>query len=56
MNDIAANGVDFTATINYQEWHVAWHPPPDPPSGATEEFLAETVVQAEVMRIGRWGR
>lgn len=44
MDDIAADGADFTAFINGQEWHVAWYPPPDPPPGTPHG--AEAVCRA----------
>jgi ADP-ribose pyrophosphatase YjhB (NUDIX family) len=59
MNDIAANGVDFAATINGQEWRVAWCPPADPPAGTPHGAEAVCVVGDRIVVVSedgqRWG-
>jgi ADP-ribose pyrophosphatase YjhB (NUDIX family) len=59
MNDIAGNGVDFTAFINSQEWHVAWYPPPDPPAGTPHGAEAVCVAGDRIVVVSedgqRWG-
>jgi ADP-ribose pyrophosphatase YjhB (NUDIX family) len=59
MNDIAGNGTDFAASINGQEWHVAWYPPPDPPSGTPHGAEAVCVADDRIVVVSpdgmRWG-
>lgn len=56
MNDIAGNGVDFAASINGQEWHVAWYPPHDQPSGTPHGAEAVCVVGDRVVAVSRDGQ
>ena len=59
MDDIAADGADFTALINGQEWHVAWYPPPDPPPGTPHGAEAVCVAGDRIVVVSpdgqRWG-
>jgi ADP-ribose pyrophosphatase YjhB (NUDIX family) len=56
MNDIAGNGTDFTASINGQEWHVAWYPPPGPPSGTPHGAEAVCVAGDRILVVSRDGQ
>ncbi|MFF8841850.1 NUDIX domain-containing protein [Streptomyces sp. NPDC015127] len=59
MDDIAGDGVDFTAFINGQEWRVAWFPPPDAPPGTPHGAEAVCVAGDRIVVISgdgqRWG-
>ncbi|MGP3987257.1 NUDIX hydrolase [Streptomyces sp. 3N207] len=55
MDDIAGNGIEFPAVINGQIWHVAWHPPPDPPSGTPHGAEAVCVADGRVVMVSREG-
>ncbi|MGW0733020.1 NUDIX domain-containing protein [Streptomyces sp. NPDC002851] len=59
MDEIAGNGADFTASINGQLWHVAWYPPPDPPSGSPHGAEAVCVAGDRIVVVSpdgqRWG-
>ncbi|MGH3389790.1 MAG: NUDIX domain-containing protein, partial [Actinomadura sp.] len=52
----AENGVDFIASINEQEWHVAWYPPPDPPPGTPHGAEAVCVAGDRILVVSKEGR
>jgi len=56
---IAADGVEWTVTCGGQDWRVAWHSPPDPPSGTPHGSATVCYVGDQVVLVSgdglRWG-
>lgn len=55
MQDAAADGVEYLAEINDQQWRVAWHPPAPVPAGRSHGAEAVCVTGGRVVLVSREG-
>jgi ADP-ribose pyrophosphatase YjhB (NUDIX family) len=56
MDDIARNGTEVAASINGQDWRIAWCPPPDPPPGTPHGAEALCVTGDRILMVSRDGQ
>jgi hypothetical protein len=54
--DIAHDGKAWQVTSAGQLWHLAWHPPPDPPGGTPHGSAAVCLIAGQVVLISTDGQ
>lgn len=56
---IAADGVEWTVTLDGQDWRICWHPPPHPPPGIPHGSAAVCHTDRHIVLVSddghRWG-